>query len=421
MLLIMLCFILLKRQALWIFLFQGKQPPAPAADASPAKTRPDVSREDLEMLRSLPYANWSQEKAEVELKGVVRHDREKAFPGTNVFTDNRSTGYLMDMTGKIIHRWRFPRIPGQWEHIELLENGMAMALCVEKCLCKLGRDSRLIWLSKIKTNHDIAVLSDGSCLVPHYPEPVLYNGRPVRFDSVAHFSASGEMLDVWSSSDHLEELQKIHGATRLDSPPTADEKAFEQRKLARRKKDLSYEYYHLNTVEILPKTGLGSKDKRFQAGNYLLCLRNVSLILILDKETKKIVWSWGPEELDWPHTPSMLENGNILIFDNGAHRTYSRVIEIVPTTGQIVWEYKANPLEAFYSRAKGSSQRLPNGNTLICESEKGRVFEVTRQGEIVWEFYNPNIRTRDGKRRQIYRMTRVLKKEVDSWLRAESK
>ncbi|MEA1929147.1 MAG: arylsulfotransferase family protein, partial [Candidatus Auribacterota bacterium] len=159
---------------------------------------------------------------------------------------------------------------------------------------------------------------------------------------------------------------------------------------------------------------LGRRDSRFAAGNLLICLRHAALVLILNPETREIVWSWGPGILDWPHMPTMLDNGNILIYDNGAHRTYSRILEIDPVEKRIVWEYQADPPEKFYSRTRGSNQRLPNGNTLICESERGRVFEITPTGEVVWEFYNPDIR--DGHRRLIYRMTRVSREAVDSWL-----
>ena len=37
----------------------------------------------------------------------------------------------------------------------------------------------------------------------------------------------------------------------------------------------------------------------------------------------------------------------------------------------------------------GGQERLPNGNTLICESLMGRFLEVTMDGEVVWEFVNP--------------------------------
>ena len=34
--------------------------------------------------------------------------------------------------------------------------------------------------------------------------------------------------------------------------------------------------------------------------------------------------------------------------------------------------------------------RLKNGNTLITESDFGRAFEITREGDVVWEYYNPH-------------------------------
>jgi hypothetical protein len=87
-----------------------------------------------------------------------------------------------------------------------------------------------------------------------------------------------------------------------------------------------------------------------------------------------------------------LSNGNILIFDNGFHRprsTYSRVIEVDPSTNEIVWEYMGQPPISFYSQATSSADRLPNGNTLICEGSPGRIFEVTANKEVVWEYINP--------------------------------
>jgi hypothetical protein len=38
----------------------------------------------------------------------------------------------------------------------------------------------------------------------------------------------------------------------------------------------------------------------------------------------------------------------------------------------------------------GTGQRLPNGNTLITESDNGRAFEVTKDKEIVWEYVSPH-------------------------------
>ena len=54
---------------------------------------------------------------------------------------------------------------------------------------------------------------------------------------------------------------------------------------------------------------------------------------------------------------------------------------------QPTWIYKDPP--EFYSRNISGAQRLPNGNTLICEGASGRLFEITRDGLIVWEYINP--------------------------------
>jgi hypothetical protein len=160
----------------------------------------------------------------------------------------------------------------------------------------------------------------------------------------------------------------------------------------------------MNTVTILPDNPLAAKDRAFAPGNLLICFRNVNQVAILEKDSKEALWAWGEGHLEWPHHPTMLANGNILIFDNGVARKYSRVIELDPVIGTIVWEYLADPPEAFYTYGKGSAQRLPNENTLICEGDRGRAFEITSDGETVWEWFNP--RTKKGRRVQIYRMMR---------------
>jgi hypothetical protein len=68
---------------------------------------------------------------------------------------------------------------------------------------------------------------------------------------------------------------------------------------------------------------------------------------------------------------------------------FSRVIEVDLKTKQIVWKYQEKRESDFFSPRISNAQRLPNGNTLICEGDFGRLFEVTRDGELVWEYVNP--------------------------------
>lgn len=160
---------------------------------------------------------------------------------------------------------------------------------------------------------------------------------------------------------------------------------------------------------MLPENPFGKSDKRFQKGNLLICLRNVNLIAILDKDTMGVVWGYGPDQLDRPHMPVMLPTGNIVIFDNGIHRKYSRLLEINLLSKESVWNPGA-PEKGFFSALRGSAQRLPNGNTLICESDKGRVFEVNLSGSIVWEFWNPDMK--GNSRKTFYRFIRLSEESV---------
>jgi len=168
----------------------------------------------------------------------------------------------------------------------------------------------------------------------------------------------------------------------------------------------------MNSLQVIPENKL--EDERFRAGNWLISFRHGSMMFILDKD-KKIVWKCIFDDIEGniegQHSPQMLSNGNILIFDNGRYRGRSRVIEIDPLTLNIVWEYKADD---FFTKSQGYCQRLGNGNTLITESEKGRAFEITKSGKIVWEYYHPDIQDETnskypesyGTRQWIYRMKR---------------
>ncbi len=93
----------------------------------------------------------------------------------------------------------------------------------------------------------------------------------------------------------------------------------------------------------------------------------------------------------------MQTNGYKLINDKLYTDNRSSVIELNPLTMEIDWEYKGDENNPFFSLASGSNQRLPNGNTLITESDRGRVFEVSPEGKIVWEYIN---KYRTGKKKK---------------------
>jgi hypothetical protein len=378
----------------------------------------------LEQLRSVPYTSLTEEVGG-ESSGVTLHDESRAWPGYNLYCSRTSPeAYLIDMNGAVVHRWSYTQDDDRtWDHALLLEGGDLMVLNKFVNVFKLDRHSDLIWERSLEVHHEIVKDADGNFYVIQR-EKRPYRGVEVRFASILHLDPDGNTLDRWSTYDSLEEIRQEFDRRSfldniLDSLDAGDVSAGDApavnpaaRRLVGNPK--VYDYFHLNAVTLLPDTPLGRKDPRFAEGNLLICLRNINQIAVLDRSSKEITWVWGEGRLEWPHHPTMVENGNILVFDNGVVRGYSRVVEINPLNGKIEWKYLGSPPPVFYSPRKGSAQRLPNGNTLICEGDRGRTFEVTSGGEIVWDWLNPHFE--EGRRVQVYRMIRYGPNQVEAWI-----
>lgn len=173
--------------------------------------------------------------------------------------------------------------------------------------------------------------------------------------------STGELIWYWRAIDHLD-LQEFPLNPHFDR-----------------------EHYPLiNSVSVL------------EDGNILASLRSVSAVIIISRATGEVLWHLDDNVVAQQHCASELSNGNILIFDNGTHRkgmsaTFSRAIEVSRDTKKVVWQYldKSMPM-SFFSAFMGGAQRLQNGNTLITEAMFGRMFEVTKEKEVVWEYVNPH-------------------------------
>ena len=123
----------------------------------------------------------------------------------------------------------------------------------------------------------------------------------------------------------------------------------------------------------------------------MLSFQSTIAVVILERHSGAVVRRIGPPLLSNPHAASVLSNGNILSVDNGTGSVpqLSRVVEIDPNVGKIVWSYEKAPI-AYRGARISNAQRLWNGNTLITEGEDGRLFEVTACGAVVWEYINPH-------------------------------
>ncbi len=108
-------------------------------------------------------------------------------------------------------------------------------------------------------------------------------------------------------------------------------------------------------------------------------------------------------------TPGSPGEGNIIVFNNGVNRpggNASSSDEIIPPIDangdylqpapgtpfgptDLEWTYMAPVPGDLYGRILGGVQRLPNGNTILCEGAHGIFIEVTPAGEEVWRYVNP--------------------------------
>ena len=257
--------------------------------------------------------------------------------------------------------------------------------------------------------------------------------RPLLDDKIIEVDWEGNIIWQWRPHEHFEELGFDAAAREaLRRDPNVRAAAAGPLGAASPQAEGYGDWLHINSLSALgPNRWYDAGDQRFHPDNLIWDAREANIIAIVDKRSGKIVWKLGPRydgseaerNLGWiigQHHAHLIPKGlpgegNLLVFDNGgwagygaphpsapnglktALRDHSRVLEIDPITREIRWQYTPKeagfvvPLDAarFYSPFISSAQRLANGNTLITEGSGGRIFEVTRDHQLVWEYISP--------------------------------
>ncbi len=361
-----------------------------SCDSSDSKEQKII---DKRALHSLPYTSWSAGEQDTSKRGVTIYEKDQVYSGLNLYSVRIfSTAYLIDMQGNIIHEWHKEDSKG-WNHIQLCDNGDLLVIdSQKKTLTLLDWNSDVIWEVgfKRRIHHDIKVAENGDLFVlfrSSKKKKQLFCDRKISIDYISILTPEGREKKSYNMLDLLDEAP-----------------SFFHRKKAQ---DTMGDNIHLNSIEILDGRLEPVSRQLFKKGNILFCTRDLNFIGIIDQESEKIIWGYGQDQLDRPHHAQLLEDGNILVFDNGMYRGFSRIIEINPLKNTIEWEYRDNPEKNFLSKTRGGVQRLPNGNTLIGESNKGRAFEINREKKIVWEYWLPQVDDKRKKRAVFYRFERI--------------
>jgi hypothetical protein len=381
---------------------------------APKQTGKGADRSNLHALKSLPYVSWAPVEDAMDKRGVTKYNADKSFEGINIFASvGTSKVSLIDMQGQVLHKWSASSTSEKWnDKVEFCPNGDLLLITDSKRLLRLDANSNTKWVNTdFRYHHEIMPAENGDLYVLGMKDKMIFiAGLPVPIlnDYIVIVSPDGKTKNSFSLLRALRSglgFGTISRVYRWLVTPKNFRKVLKRKYVAGHGTRL--DVFHTNTITIVNRTIEGVCQKN----DLLICVREMDLIGAFDVATAELVWSWGPGQLDKPHHPTLLENDNILIYDNGSTRGYSRIIELDPKARMIVWEYKATPPESFFSIDRGSAQRLPNGNTLITETRKGRVLEITSDGEIVWEFYNPDIDEESETRSTIYRMMRITEPE----------
>ena len=349
-------------------------------------------------LAAVPYLH-GQFDPNAKATGVILQERERVSPGLNFFsTLGRGDAFLIDNDGHSRWHWSIERYFDRSElknaddfaFPHVFPNGDVLAYVAEKALLKLDRLSNVVWRYDGHVHHDAFVADDGKIwtLTHVYRRAPEIDPRFIaQLDEVEVLSADGRrereisLIDVLQRSPYAFLLPRTSGLPLPPNMTTAD-------------------VLHANHVEVFDGS-LETQSPIYRRGNFLVSLKCLNAIAIIDGRTLEILWLWGPTNLTLQHSPTILPTGNILLFDNGTQN--SDVVEVDPRRNAVVWRYA--PSEKFFSYIRGAAQRLPNGNTLITLSMPGYALEVTPDGNTVWKFANPAV-SGSGIRDSIYRMTR---------------
>jgi Arylsulfotransferase (ASST) len=344
--------------------------------------------------------------------GVTRHEPGRAHDGLTLMEGWFATGVelrLVDMAGKVVHRWpadffeiwpdpahvipernvpagRFNyHTHGTW----LLPDGSAVVNFAELGTVKMDKCGQVQWTVNRMTHHSITPNPDGSFWIPakgdvrKVPEALLLPGV-----------SEAELLD--SPGWYEDRLLLIRGDGTIEREISVLRALF-QSGFEDELFDVSLisgsDPTHVNDIEVVTPA-LARTIDGVEAGDLLISIRQMHMLAILDDATGRIKWhQTGP----WvrQHDPDITARGTIEVFDNGTLELSldrppgSSVIALDPATGRTRTLYPRPGQDGFHTPIMGSHQLLANGNRLITESLAGRVFEIDRQGDIVWEYVEP--------------------------------
>lgn len=329
-------------------------------------------------------------------------DKDKINPGYTLLTplsqNSQTNGnnpiYLMDLYGRTVHQWNaeFSAF-----YAVLKPNGNLLVALISPVDTKnypsggrtgiiqeLDWNSKVVWEYKHEMlHHDFDILPNGNIAVTLWQQTPKNVAARVKGgaigsefkgemydDMIVELDRKGEVKWSWNAYEHLD------GA--LDGLNPQAPRAT---------------WTNINGLKYMAKNPINGQE------GYLASLRANSEVIMIDKASGDIIWRSPKGLLGGQHDPTLLENGNVMVFNNNIYQAFSNppsgssLMEINPQTNEVVWQLGNGAYgvehSKFYSFLVGGGQRLPNGNTLVVDGHHGHLFEVTPEKKLVWDFINP--------------------------------
>ena len=264
---------------------------------------------------------------------------------------------------------------------------------------KLDQCGGLVWSINKRTHHSLVPAEAGGYwllgryewLASEHPDRFPPFSTPatdqtIKEDTLLRIDENGGILEEVS-------IPELMRQTNLEALLTASVNEFGLETVDRT------ELVHANKVAELPSE-IADSFPLFAAGDLMISLRGLNLIMVLDPVTKDVKWhQTGP----WlrQHDPEFRSDGKISIFNNNAYRTaYSdgqtdlstpyttNIIVVDPVSGETEVVFGEKPGQEMLSVIRGQHELQKKGGILITEFDAGRVLEVDAVGQIVWEYVN---------------------------------
>jgi len=368
------------------------------------------------------------------------------YPGFTIISQRDSNdSYLIDMDNNVVKTWHGADVPTELAY--MLPDSSVLRPCrVPGASGRGGRIQRIdnndmvVWDflfadSNYLQHHDIEPMPNGNVLLVAWEaytvEECIQAGRQVLEDEMKitylveiepDGLTGGNVVWEWRAWDHLvqdadptrdnfgivedhPELIDINfgdfdGATWLHANAIDYNEELDQIVFSGREPSEIYVIDHSTTTA----EAAGHEGGRWGRGGDILYRWGNPQVYGRGDASDQVIWSahgvvWIDEGLPGA--------GNIMVFNNGDHPNpvddLSSVEEILPPQsepgvyliepdqpfGPANAEWRYGDVPGFFSRTLGGAYRMPNNNTLICEGTEGRIFEVNRDGTIVWVFLSP--------------------------------